>query len=157
MRKNADALLEEFGNYIGIPNLVFDEENICVLSFGDEVVCLSVREDSGHIMVYADLGALENPAPPLALIALLEANCLQPSGITLGIRLDPDRNLYVVAQSLLLDLKSLDQERFQTMLESFITRQESWREKLPRLAQGKRDKTEAAGGALEHPPSSIRA
>ena len=140
---------------LGIPNLSFDEEGLCVLSFGEEVLCLSLREKTEQIMVYADVGALEKPAPPSVLTGLLEANCLQPEGLTIGIRLDSERNLYVVAQSLLIDLAGMDQERFQNLLERFITRQETWDKDITRLRNhGAHDEENLP---LEHPSSSIRA
>lgn len=161
MKQQAETILREFGDYIGIPDLAFDEDNLCTLSFDDLVVCFAFREESKQLLLYADVGTLPSPAPLPALAALLEANCLQPEGTALGIRLDEERNLYVVALSCLADLAGLEQSRFQDLVQHFLSVQEEWQKRLSGPLDQMADKQTPAnangGDAFQQSSSSIRA
>ncbi len=151
-RQKAETLLQEFGDYIGIPDLALDENNLCSLSFDDLVISISYREVADQLALYADIGLLPAPPPASALIMLLEANCLQPDGASVGIRKDEERNAYVAALSFLTGLDRLDQERFQTLLQNFLNLQESWRTRLTQPAAESKPAPHET-----QPPSSMRA
>ncbi len=155
MKHNAEATLKEFGEYIGIPDLAFDEDNLCTLSFDDYAVSFSYREKTDQFLLYADIGNLPAPAPAPALTALLEANCLQPEGTAIGLRLDQERNVYVIALSALADVAGMNQDRFQKLIQDFLAVQEKWQERLPATLAENSSQTLPDN---DYPPtSSIRA
>ena len=154
--QHTNTLLRRFGEYVGLPDLCLDEDNLCTLSFDDLAVCLSLWEKSGDLLVYADVGVLPSPVEGRVFQRLLEANCLFSGtrGATLGVRYDEERNVFVVALARLVRVETLQQENFQNLLQEFIDTEAHWQQELVsllRLSSGQKE-----GNGLPT-PSSVRA
>lgn len=69
-----DALLADFGRYIGIENLAADEGGECILSFDDVFLRFSHRADQNELLVAA--AVMDAPAHPSAdfFASILELN-----------------------------------------------------------------------------------
>ncbi len=158
-----DQLLKEFGEEVGIPELVFDEEGYCTLSFDDTIVTLSKRENQERLVFYADVGLLPTPPPKDILLGLLEANALHRAvgDGAIGIHTDESHNMTIVVYSLLLRVANIDKAVFESALKEFIEISEVWTKHLAdadkkyiskdeedkKSGGGKGDAVESTGGA----------
>ena len=132
-----DLLIREFGQSIDLPELAFDDEDCCALTFDDLAVMLSCRRKQEKLCVYSDVGVIER-APADLLLKLLEANALHRSvgdGV-IGVCPDDERHVYVVVYSALFDADSLDLARFDRALHDFVEMAETWRERISDLVLG---------------------
>ena len=135
-----DLLIREFGQSIDLPELAFDDEDCCALTFDDLAVMLSCRREQERLCVYSDVGVIER-ASANVLLKLLEANALHRcvgDGV-IGVCPDDERRVYVVVYSALFDAHSLNLARFDRALRDFVEMAEAWRERISGLAAGSGD------------------
>ncbi len=127
-----DQLLKEFGEEVGIPELAFDEEGYCTLSFDDTIVTISKRENQERLVFYADVGLLPTPPPKDILLGLLEANALHRAvgDGAIGLHTDESHNMTIVVYSLLLRISNINKAVFESALKEFIEISEVWTKHL---------------------------
>ena len=126
-----DLLLREFGQSIDLPELAFDDEDCCTLTFDDLAVVLSYRREQEKLCLYTDVGLIEH-ASRETLLGLLEANALHRfvgDGV-IGVCPDDEGRAYVVVYSMLLDAESLNLARLDRALRGFLEMAETWRDKV---------------------------
>ncbi len=134
--------LAKFGSNIGIPDLAFDENGYCCLSFDDIVVNIEADADNGVLFFYSNVGEL----PPETNIdlyeMLLEENFLYrgTGGGILGI--DKDTNIIAYAYQIPFELVSTS--KFEQILENFVNLTEDITKRIEEMARSsvKKDKTE---------------
>ena len=155
-QQHMNNLLRRFGEYVGLPELCLDENQLCTLSFDDLAVCMSLSEKRGDLLVYADVGILPCPVEGGVFQRLLEANCLfaRTRGSTLGVRHDDERNVFVVALARQVRVETLQQEDFQNLLQEFIDTEAHWQQELVSLRNFSSGQKDTNGLPT---PSSVRA
>ena len=135
-----DLLIREFGRSIDLPDLAFDDEDCCALTFDDLAVMLSCRREQEKLCAYSDVGLIERPSANI-LLKLLEANALHRTvgdGV-IGVCPDDERQVYVVVYSALFDAHTLNLARFDRALRDFVEMAETWRERISGLVLGSGD------------------
>lgn len=127
---NARQVLREFGAKIGLPQVDFNADNFCTLSFDDVIVNLELPEGD-YLAFYLWIAAVEEERRPEVAQAVADANYLFSGthGATLGMsRSSGDLVLAVQVASATLTLPRLEQT-----LENLVNLAQAWR---IRLAEG---------------------
>lgn len=127
---NARQVLREFGAKIGLPQIDFNADNFCTLSFDDVIVNLELPE-SDCLAFYLWIAAVEEDRRPEVAQAVADANYLffGTYGATLGMsRSSGDLVLAVQVADATLTLPRLEQT-----LENLVNLAQAWR---TRLAEG---------------------
>ena len=156
--QSLDILLEEFGRSIGIPDLAFDDEESCALSFDDLVVVLSWRRGERKLCAYSEVGNLTEPSPGI-LLELLEANALHrfTGAGAIGVCPEEAGEGYIVVYSVLLDADALDLARLDRALASLVDMAESWQRRVAGYAAGApASKGDPGGDAAPAEPPGVR-
>ena len=145
-------MLSEFGEAVGIPELTFDDDGCCCLSFDDAVVNFELDDETGLLYLYADVGAVPDPPDTALYEMLLEADYLhrETAGGTLGI----DKAAGVVALVYQIPYDILELSQFETILDNFINMVEHWTDRIGEFHAGE----EAESNPHEtEPPGGLRA
>lgn len=136
-------LLLDFGQSIGLPDLRFDEDGLCVLSF-DETVIFLRNEDSGALTIYAPLVEVPEEKKRLIQPLLLDANFL--------FRATRGASLCMSSHSLFAMILTCIKPSFLSLVslsetvEEFVQLADFWREKLEAaIAEDKAGKDREAG------------
>lgn len=115
-------MLSEFGQRMGIPGVVFDEDGYCCLGFDDVLLNLELNEQAQHVIVSSEVGSLQ-PQPPEALLsrylALNHAALIMGLG---GIGVNEDRRVIMYVDR--IPLRGLDVETLEAEIARFVDRVE---------------------------------
>ena len=123
-----DLLLERFGKDTGLGKLALDEAGTCSFLVDEMKVSLMHIAEGGHLLCFAEVGALSAEVDPAFLMAALKANFLfrGTAGATLAV--SPDASTLFLNQSLLL--ASLSYEDFVQVLSDFTDTLAEWKKLL---------------------------
>ena len=123
-----DVLLERFGKDTGLGKLALDEADTCSFLVDEMKVSLTHIAEGGHLLCFADVGALSAEVDPAFLLAALKANYLfrGTGGATLAV--SPDASTLFLNQSLLLE--SLSYDDFLQALSDFVDTLAEWKKLL---------------------------
>ena len=77
--QSLDILLRGFGRRVDVPDLSFDDEDCCALSFDEVAVVLSCRREERKLCPYAEVGSLADPSPDLFRFEPVEPGGETPS------------------------------------------------------------------------------
>jgi hypothetical protein len=122
-----DGLLSEFGALIGIPDLSFDQDDLCHLQI-DDALWISLRRDLANqrlLLIGNLLEELPDELEPEAVRALLVMAGNPIKGDLPGVALAPDSGMLMMYNSLLME--GLNLAQFERRLEEFIDQLQSWR------------------------------
>jgi hypothetical protein len=119
-------ILTAFGQKIGIPQIVFDDEGQCCLGFDDMTVNIELNQDGTQIIVSSELTTLtERPSETLMLryLALNHIALLSGTG---GLGFDEStRQLFFVER---ISLHGLDDDLFELSMANAVGRIEALRD-----------------------------
>ena len=123
-----DQLLERFGKDTGLGKLALDEADTCTFLADDMKVSLMHIAEGGHLLCFAEVGALPAELDASFLLAVLKANYLfrGTGGATLAV--SPDASMLFLNQSLLLE--SLSYDDFVQVLSVFVDTLTEWKKML---------------------------
>lgn len=127
-QRDADALLRGLGTHVGIPDLAFDADGYCCMSFDDHVVNLEYDDKRDDILVYAQVGDVPAHPPSSFHPQVLEANytsALLGLG-TLGVDNEKARVVWFDR----IVPRAMTQQAFQDALRIAIDRVEFWKKSL---------------------------
>ena len=143
-----DLLLERFGKDTGLGKLALDEAGTCSFLVDEMKVSLMHIAEGGHLLCFAEVGALSAEVGPAFLLAALKANYLfrGTGGATLAV--SPDASTLFLNQSLLLE--SLAYNDFVQALSDFVATLAEWKKLLADYYPATSD----AAAEGETPPSS---
>jgi hypothetical protein len=121
-------LIQELGEYIGLPGLELDETQACYLRFDDLLLCLEIDDSQEKMMICAPVAELPETDREDLLLSRLKANLFwaETGGATLAISMAT--NKVILQESLLL--VSLTSVALSTHLEAFVNQCESWSSRL---------------------------
>jgi len=121
-------LIQELGEYIGLPGLELDETQACYLRFDDLLLCLEIDDPQEKMLIYAPVAELPETDREELLLSLLKANLFwgETRGATLAISLAT--NQVILQES--LPLASLTSVALSTHLEAFVNQCEGWFSRL---------------------------
>ncbi|MBQ9368257.1 MAG: type III secretion system chaperone [Victivallales bacterium] len=123
-----DVLLERFGNDTGLGKLALDEAGTCSFLVDEMKVSLMHIPEGGHLLCFAEVGAISAEVGSAFLLAALKANYLfrGTGGATLSV--SPDASMLFLNQSLLLE--SLSYNDFVQVLSDFVATLAEWKKLL---------------------------
>jgi len=127
---NADQLIADLGERMGVPGLRFGNAGTCQLVFDQRwVVTLVLERGTGRILLNCPLcpplQADGLPAPILR--AMLEANFMGRGIAGAMLSIAPDRRAYLQIQ---LPLREAGEAGLRDVLESFLNQAETWAARL---------------------------
>jgi hypothetical protein len=146
-RQQAETLLSQLGNSLGIPQLAFDTRNACLLMF-DRVTTVNIvfEPNSAALLLMSYLGPTPNSG---GLKAMLAANYLWRA--TQGSTLALDPTAQSVALIARFESSQLEYERFRSALTVFVDAAEHWRQELVHHGHSfSRDSAELPGRLPPH-------
>jgi len=145
---NADAILKELGNEIGLGEISFGDNNVCRIVF-DEVLEVDFEKVGGEILfVHAPVAKLPAGGCEKAYAEMLAANLFgQGTG---GAVLALDDALGEIVMYLKYPVETVDYHSFKTDLEKFLNALSDWREKVPSLCAQAQAVAATGGGAVPH-------
>lgn len=123
MSSRAEALLQDLSQSIGLPDLKFDEQNMCTLLVDGEHRITLLANSETHLILYGILGGWPDDAPSNFGLDLLTANMLlaELEGPHLGY--EPLSKSVLLVKSCPLD--GLDVERLEAQMDEMINHQEN--------------------------------
>ena len=123
-----DLLIERFGKVTGLGKLALDEAGTCTFLVDEMKVSLMHIAEGGHLLCFAEVGALSAEVGSAFLLAALKANFLfrGTGGATLAV--SPDASTLFLNQSLLL--ASLTYDDFVQVLSDFTDTLAEWKKLL---------------------------
>ncbi len=133
--ENYKRLLTELGQHIGLNDLAPDEDNYCCLGFDDKIIVhfqYNIQDDV--LLLFSPIGTIDEPQIPVAYPKLLQANLFWQgtAGGVLG--LDPDTR--EVIYSYQTSIAYVDFERFQKILENYVSTAEVWINAIESINKG---------------------
>jgi hypothetical protein len=125
---HARALVREFGARIGLPQIDFDGDNFCTLSFDDVIVNLESADGSEFLSCYLWIAAVDEERRPAVAEAVADANYLFAGthGATLGMSRSSG-DLVLAAQ---LAEATLTLTRLEQTLKNLVDLAQAWRVRL---------------------------
>lgn len=123
-----EKLLHSFGKSVGIPDLCPDANGYCCLSFDEEFIHMEYNDVTHQLFLSSNVGSLPAGDRTRLYESLLEANYFfrNTKGATLSIDI-PSEHVVLVYQT---PIESLDDHRFECLIENFLTVTEEWRSKI---------------------------
>ncbi|MDD2967387.1 MAG: type III secretion system chaperone [Desulfovibrionaceae bacterium] len=128
MAHQCNAVLQQFGEKLGIAGLCFDEYNSCLLMVDDISFNLQLKEELNTLLIYCPLKKLDEQSPREVLLHLLEANCLG-SG-THGLQLGLEKNMQVLILSGSLSTHCLSPVELERFVQFFVDEARRWNTEL---------------------------
>lgn len=125
---NAALALQEFGNKIGLPQIAFNENRICALSFDDIIVNLELSADARMLTAYLWIAEIEPERRAEVALAVADANFLFSGthGATLGM----NRSSGDLALAAQLPDATLTLVIFEQTLENLVNIAEAWQQRV---------------------------
>jgi hypothetical protein len=127
-----DSLLQALGRLLGLPDLAWDEQLSCTLSFGDDVhLTLYADDERPDLTIYTLIGELPAEAPADVWRALMEANLFGKGtgGATLGY--EPDSQWVYLTRR--LPAEGLTAQHWLNEIQEFVAACRQWQTQLPQL------------------------
>jgi len=121
--------ISNYGKEVGLPELKFDEEGICSLSFDSRInVDIVYRKEQDQCILAAPIGdvPVENKEEYFRKLLVANVFGLENAGAVIG--LDEDKNSIVLSYTFIASTFSFD--LFKTVLGNFVNMVENWQEKL---------------------------
>ena len=125
---NAAKALQEFGLKIGIPEMGFDEDGRCTLTFDEVITHLKLSETGDSLHYYLWIADIAEDQRSEVALAISDANYLliTPLGASLGMNRDTgDLVLCGEIQDRTLTLETLEQ-----VFEQLVTFAQTWQSKI---------------------------
>lgn len=129
---NAALVLKEFGIKIGLPQICFDENHLCALSFDDIIVNLELSAKARMLTAYLWIALIEPERRAEVALAVADANFLFSGthGATLGLN-RTSGDLVLAAQ---LPDATLTLSVFEQTLENLVNIAEAWQQRFAATA-----------------------
>jgi Tir chaperone protein (CesT) family len=124
-------LLAELGRKVAIPDLAFDEDGYCCLSFDDSIVNLEFRSDRRDFLIYAAIGRVEGHPPADYLGRLMQAGYAASLANGGGIGLDHVAGAIMFVQT--IPLRGLTADDFTEEIRRIVERIETWQRVVEEL------------------------
>lgn len=150
-KRTVDLLLADLGKVMGLEDLVFDDNDGCLLQFDDSLTVLLLYDaEANEIYFFSYVGEVPQQAMAHVSALLLEANYRWQAtgGATLSLRPGGENDVVMTQK---FSLEKLDSSNLQEYLGSFVMNVEKWtkfiedNDEAPKTAQkvsapGKEDK-----------------
>ena len=121
----AETLIADFGESIGIEGLVFDAFGCCMLAFDDDIIVNIAHEKANQrILLFAYIGSVDAAVTPYK--TLLKANFYWRG--TGGATLSLDQDDGAICLTKPFSPQELSPTQLTTELEKFISNIEKWRD-----------------------------
>lgn len=121
----AEKLISNFGQTIGIKGLAFDEFGCCMLAFDDDIIVNIAHEKANQrILFFAYIGSVDAAVTPYK--TLLKANFYWRA--TGGATLSLDQDDGAICLTKPFGLRDLNPEALTSELEKFVSNIEKWRD-----------------------------
>jgi hypothetical protein len=124
-------LLGELGRAVAIPDLAFDDEGYCCLSFDEIMVNLEFRSDRGDFLIYAPIGRIEAHPPADYLGRLMQAGYAAALANGGGIGLDHVAGTVMFVHT--IPLRGLTAPDFTEEIRRLVDRIETWQRVVEEL------------------------
>jgi hypothetical protein len=127
-----DSLLQSIGRLLGLPDLAWDEQHSCTLSFGDDVhLTLYPDEEQADLTMYTLVGELPAQAPLAVWSELMAANLFGKGtgGATLGY--EPDSQWVYLSRR--LPAEGLTAQRWLGEMKAFVGACRQWQSRWSQL------------------------
>lgn len=127
-----DSLLQALGHLLGLPDLAWDEQLSCTLSFGDDVhLTLYADDERPDLTIYTLIGELHAESPADVWRELMEANLFGKGtgGATLGY--EPDSQWVYLTRR--LPAEGLTAQQGLNEMQEFVAACRQWQAKWPQL------------------------
>ena len=128
MSEKFENTFMQFGENIGLKELSFDKNNICILLIDEITFSLQWKKDLNRLLIYCPLQSIEDDCPKELLLSLLEANCL--GGGTHGLQLGLEKDLRVFILSGSTDTENISLVELERFIQFFVDEARSWDERL---------------------------
>jgi len=138
-------LLGELGRAVAIPDLAFDDEGYCCLSFDEIMVNLEFRSDRGDFLIYAPIGRIESHPPADYLGRLMQAGYAASLANGGGIGLDHVAGAVMFVHT--IPLRGLTPADFTEEIRRLVDRIDTWQRVVEELRHSRpngKTKSEAA-------------
>jgi hypothetical protein len=124
-------LLAELGRAVAIPDLAFDDEGYCCLSFDETILNLEFRNDRRDFLIYAPIGRVEAHPPPDYLGRLMQAGYAASLANGGGIGLDHVAGAVMFVHT--IPLRGLTPGDFTEEIRRLVERIETWQRVVDEL------------------------
>jgi len=139
-----EMLMDELGRYLGLEGVDIGVDGVGCLCFDEKItVHIVFQEETGQVLLYADLGVSPEGSREDIYRALLSANLMRSGPGDAALALNPENDHALLVSRCLIDETALD--GFVKRVESLVNGAESWIERLEGLGQP----------ATEAPPSPM--
>lgn len=127
-----DSLIAVLARRMDMEKIEKTDDDLCMLEFGDVVVCFRFLHAAGNILIFSDLGHMPETGREAFFRQLLEANhaLFETAGATLSVYSPLD----MVALQYLCQAETTDEQRFLTIVENFVVVARHWREKCAQFS-----------------------
>lgn len=125
---NAEQVLREFGEKIGIPTLAFNPDKLCTMAFDDLITHIELTDNGKQLTFYLWIAEIESGQRADVAVAIADANYLLAAtqGATLGLNsTSGDLVLAMKIPNATLTVASLEQT-----LEALVNLAKSWQQRL---------------------------
>ena len=141
--------ISNYGKEVGLPELKFDEEGICSLSFDSTInVDIVYRKEQDQCIFAAPIGDIPVEHKEEYFRRLLVANAfgLENAGAIIG--LDEEKDNVVLSYTFIASTFSFD--LFKTVLGNFVNMVEDWQGKLGEMMLNATDSSEEFSGDMQN-------
>jgi hypothetical protein len=128
MNRDAQAILADFGQKIGIENIAFDEDGNCQLGVDEFVFTIEHPDDTDTLTIRATVCEIPAAVSDDYFARIVELNLASSTFSTAFLGADLDRKNIVMIEH--LTLRGLDSVEFEQAMTSLVNLAEVWRDML---------------------------
>jgi Tir chaperone protein (CesT) family len=127
-----DSLLQAIGRLLGLPDLAWDEQLSCTLSFGDDVhLTLYADDERPDMTIYTLVGELPAQAPSDVWRDLMEANLFGKGTGGAALGYEPDSQWVYLARR--LPVEGMTAQQWLEEIQVFVGACRHWQNRWPQL------------------------
>jgi hypothetical protein len=127
-----DSLLQAIGRLLGLPDLAWDEQHSCTLSFGDDVhLTLYADDERPDLTMYTLLGVLPADAPSAVWRELMEANLFGKGTGGAALGYEPDSQWVYLSRR--LPTEGLNAQQWLGEIQAFVSACRQWQSRWSQL------------------------
>lgn len=125
---NAEQVLREFGEKIGIPSLAFNTNKLCTMAFDDLITHIRISDNGKLLTFYLWIAEIESDQRSDVAVAIADANYLL--GGTQGATLGMNSNSGDLVLATRIPDAMLTLVNFEQTLENLVNLAQTWQKRL---------------------------